>query len=78
MGEMLKLLKEEDFSESYNDDINKIRNRFAHAVLEKNPITGREFFKQGDLTFDESLCKTIRKNILKHDAKLKVLAQKIA
>lgn len=77
MGEILKLLEEVDFSGNYNEKINKIRNRFAHAVLERDPVTGREFFKDGDMTFNEALCKEIRKDILLHDANLKRLAEKI-
>ena len=78
MGEILKVLGEEDFSDDYNESINKIRNKFAHAILETDPITGREFFKQGDTTFDEPLCKKIRKDIIRHDTNLGFLASKLA
>jgi len=78
MGEILKLLNEEDFSKHYDEKINKVRNCFAHAVLERDPATAREFFKQGDLTFDEALCKQIRKDILQQDANLERLINIIA
>ena len=78
MGKILKFLKEDDFSEDYNESINKIRNKFAHAILETDPKTDRQFFKKGNTTFDEALCKKIRKDIIRHDKNLKLLALKVS
>lgn len=68
LGQILNSLQKEDFSGKYKSEINSIRNKFAHAILEKDPNTGREYFKHGEsgLTFDEELCKKIRKDINKH------------
>lgn len=60
----------ENFTDDYKLSINKVRNNFAHAVLEMDPNTGREFFKKGDFTFSEESCKVIRKNIIKHKENL--------
>jgi len=53
----------------YEREIISIRNKFAHAMLLKNE-DGKEYFKHGEsgLTFDESFCKKIRKDIVKHKA----------
>lgn len=68
-----------DFSEDYQKEIIRIRNKFAHAKLLIEPETGRKYFKHGEtgLTFDETLCKEIRTNIKKHKANLKGLEEKI-
>ena len=52
---------------------------FAHAILEKDEKTGREYFKHSEdgITFDEDFCKTIRKNINKHKQNLDDLQSKI-
>jgi CheY-like chemotaxis protein len=76
---ILKDISEADFSKEYQDEIIKIRNKFAHAKLETDPSTGRKYFKHGKngITFDETLCKTIRANIKKHKKNLKNLQNKI-
>jgi hypothetical protein len=76
---ILNDLSEVDFSEEYQDEIIKIRNKFAHAKLETDSDTGRKYFKYGEegITFDEALCKTIRANIKKHKTNLKTLKQKL-
>lgn len=68
LGQILCSLKIDDFSEEYKEEINSMRNKFAHATLLKDETTGREYFKHGEsgLTFDEELCKKIRTNIIKH------------
>ncbi len=68
LGQVLISLQKNDFSGEYKDEINSIRNKFAHAVLEKDPSTGREYFRHGEsgITFDEELCRKIRKNINKY------------
>lgn len=57
----------EDFSENYQSEIISIRNKFAHAVLQRDE-NGREYFKhmEDGMTFNEELCKKIRKDISKH------------
>jgi CheY-like chemotaxis protein len=57
-----------DFTENYKNEVSNLRNKFAHAILETDETTGRQYFKSGEdgITFDESLCRTIRKNINKH------------
>lgn len=55
----------------YDSEINSIRNKFAHAVLEKDE-NGREFFKHKEegIDFNEELCKVIRQSIIKHKSNL--------
>lgn len=76
---ILNDLSETDFSQEYQEEIIKIRNKFAHAKLETDSISGRKYFKHGEegLTFDEALCKVIRTNIKKHKTNLKTLKQKL-
>lgn len=71
LGQILGNLNVTDFSEEYKEEINSMRNKFAHAVLLKDEDTGREYFKHGDsgLTFDEDLCKKIRTDIIKYRKK---------
>ncbi|MDR0605471.1 MAG: hypothetical protein LBG80_14325 [Bacteroidales bacterium] len=61
-----------NFISDFKKEIIKVRNDFAHAVLVKDEETGREYFKHGEdgLTFDETFCETIRKNIIKHKQNL--------
>lgn len=68
LGQILGSLNIKDFSEEYKEEINSMRNKFAHAVLLKDETTSREYFKHGEsgLTFDEELCKKIRMDIIKH------------
>jgi len=68
-----KGFKLDKFTDDYKLSINKVRNNFAHAVLESDPDTGRQFFKRGDYTFDADSCKDIRKNILKHTTNIENL-----
>jgi hypothetical protein len=67
LGQILASLEITDFSEEYKEEINSMRNKFAHAVLHMDD-TGREFFKHAatGITFDEELCKKIRLDIIKH------------
>lgn len=76
---ILNQLSEEDFSKEYQDEIIKIRNKFAHAKLEIDLLTGRKFFKHGQdgITFDEAFCKKIRTDIIKHKKNLKSLENKL-
>jgi CheY-like chemotaxis protein len=56
-----------DFTDDYKKEVINLRNKFAHVILEIDE-TGRQYFKSGEdgITFDESLCRTLRKNINKH------------
>jgi CheY-like chemotaxis protein len=79
LSKILGNLNITDFSADYKTEIITVRNKFAHAVLEKDKETGREYFKHGEdgITFDEDYCKTIRKNINKHKQNLDNLQGKI-
>jgi len=74
LGEILNIMKEDNFSESYSEEIILIRNQFAHSELIKDD-NGNEFFKvKGkEIYFDKDLCKIIRKNIIKHKGNLEKL-----
>lgn len=71
ISSILIKLNKTDFSDDYKNEINNVRNKFAHANLLKDE-NGREYFKSGvdDLIFNEELCKTVRKNINKHKKNL--------
>ncbi len=77
MSHIINTVDQDDFSTAYSDDIVKTRNNFAHATLELDEETGREYFKKGDITFDEELCRKIRKNIVLHDDNLTELERMI-
>lgn len=79
LGQILKTLNIDDFSDDYDTKINNIRNKFAHSVLEKDLVTGREYFKYGDsgITFDENICREIRKDIIKHKKNLDTLEDRL-
>jgi len=72
LGQILNSLNIDDYSEEYKEEINSIRNKFAHAILLRDDATGREYFKYGEdgITFDENLCRKIRKDINKHKINL--------
>lgn len=72
MSAIIDLLEINNFTEDYDQEVIKIRNKFAHAVLEEDQV-GRKFFRKGGLTFDQDLCRNIRQNIAKHDANLAML-----
>lgn len=75
LGKILEILDQKDFSGDYNKEIIWYRNQFAHAKIFINP-QGKEFFKikidgnDDELIFDETLCKKIRENIIKHKSNL--------
>lgn len=79
LGEILNILKEENFSEEYTNEIILIRNQFAHAELMKDVDTGKEYFKvKGEeVYFDRDLCRDIRKNINKHILNITNIENKI-
>ncbi|MEC7782651.1 MAG: response regulator [Bacteroidota bacterium] len=78
LSKILEDLKMTDFSTEYDSEINSIRNKFAHAVLEKDE-KGREFFKHQEdgIDFNEELCKVIRENIVKHKSNLDELKERV-
>jgi CheY-like chemotaxis protein len=78
LKEIIQKLSLFDFTDDYKKEVNTLRNKFAHAILETDE-SGRQFFKSGedDITFDESLCKTIRKNINKHKKSIDELEKEI-
>lgn len=78
LSKILTQLKLEDFSEDYDTQINGIRNKLAHAVLEKDE-NGREYFKHKEegIDFDEEFCIQIRKDIIKHKKNLERLKETI-
>lgn len=61
----------ENFIADFKKSVIKIRNQFAHSVLEVNE-NGIEVFrnKSENIVFDEYLCKQIRLDILKHKENL--------
>jgi len=78
LSKILEDLKMTDFSNEYDSEINSIRNKFAHAILEKDG-NGRKFFKHKEegIDFNESLCKVIRENIIKHKSNLDELKERV-
>lgn len=78
LSKVLESLGMDDFSEKYDKDINSIRNKFAHAELEKDK-NGREFFKYKEegIDFDDELCKKIRQDIIKHKKSLDELNEQL-
>lgn len=78
LSKILEDLKMKDFSTEYDSEINSIRNKFAHALLEKDE-NGREFFKHKEdgIDFNEELCKVIRENIVKHKSNLDELKERV-
>lgn len=78
LQQILINLQSEDYSIGYKEEINSMRNKFAHAVLFKDN-TGREYFKHGEsgMTFDDELCKKIRKDIIKYKQKLRATLEAV-
>lgn len=78
LGEILKLLNEENFAEDYLKEIILIRNQFAHAELIRDE-NGKEYFKiKGeDVYFDADFCKKIRRDIIKHKNNLDRISKKL-
>jgi len=78
LGEILKIMEEDNFAQKYSDEIILIRNQFAHAELLKKE-TGEEYFKiKGEaVCFDAELCKKIRRDIITHKKNLDRITKKI-
>lgn len=67
-----------NFIDDFKNSVIKIRNQFAHSVLEKNN-DGKEYFrnKSEEIIFDETLCRKIREDIIKHKINLDVIKEKL-
>jgi len=67
LRDIIEKLGFNDFTEDYKEEVSKYRNKFAHSVLEIDE-NGRQYFKSGEdgITFNEDLCRTLRKDINKH------------
>ncbi|MCR1024872.1 hypothetical protein NQT66_08625 [Cellulophaga baltica] len=78
LGEVLKIMKEEDFSKAYTEEIILIRNKFAHSELMKGD-DGKEYFKvkNEEVYFDKDLCRNIRKDIIKHALNISNIEKKL-
>ena len=79
IDEIITIVGCENFITDFKNEIIKVRNEFAHAMLEIDPKTGREYFKNksGGTDFNEEKCVEIRGNILKHKANLDDLEGRI-
>ncbi|RFC55821.1 response regulator [Brumimicrobium aurantiacum] len=68
----------DDFIDEFKLRVIKIRNQFAHSILEINE-DGIEVFrnKSEDITFDEELCKQIRLDIINHKGNLDSLKMEL-
>jgi CheY-like chemotaxis protein len=64
----------ENFIEDFKKSVIKIRNQFAHAVLEQDEY-GNDIFrnKSEDIIFNDEFCKKIRENIIEHKNNLENL-----
>ncbi|MEQ9440946.1 MAG: hypothetical protein RIG62_18010 [Cyclobacteriaceae bacterium] len=78
IGELINNMGLENFMDDFKKEVIKVRNQFAHAVLDKDE-NGREFFrnKSEGVTFDDELCKKIRTDINKHKENLDSLIAKL-
>jgi CheY-like chemotaxis protein len=67
-----------NFIEDFKNSVIKIRNQFAHSVLEKD-ASGKEYFrnKSEEIIFDETLCRKIREDIIKHKINLDEIKEKL-
>lgn len=67
-----------NFIDDFKNSVIKIRNQFAHSVLERND-DGKEYFrnKSEEIIFDETLCRKIREDIIKHKINLDKAKEKL-
>lgn len=67
-----------NFIEDFKNSVIKIRNQFAHSVLEKDG-DGKEYFrnKSEGIIFDDTLCRKIREDIIKHKINLEKIKEKL-
>ena len=66
ISHILETLKLDNIAKNYEDDIIKMRNKFAHSVLKEE--NGKKYFenRNDDIIFDDTLCKKIREDIIKY------------
>lgn len=78
IGELLNKKGIKNFMEDFKKEVIRVRNQFAHSVLDIDE-NGREFFrnKSEGTTFDSELCKKIRKDIVKHKWNLDLLIDQL-
>ena len=78
LKDVVKILELVDFTDDYKKEVSVLRNKFAHAVLETD-TEGRQYFKSGEdgITFNEDLCRTIRKDINKHKKNIDELGKNL-
>lgn len=79
LGKLLEMHGIEDFSSKYKNDVINIRNKFAHAVLLYDENTGRQYFenKTEGITFNDELCRKIRKDIREYKTKIDMAEREI-
>jgi CheY-like chemotaxis protein len=67
-----------NFIDDFKNSVIKIRNQFAHSVLEKSD-DGKEYFrnKSEEIIFDDTLCRKIREDIIKHKINLDEIKEKL-
>jgi CheY-like chemotaxis protein len=67
-----------NFIDDFKNSVIKIRNQFAHSVLEKSD-DGKEYFrnKSEEIIFDDTLCRKIREDIIKHKINLDEIKKKL-
>lgn len=66
ISSILDSLQIYNFTEEYKLEIINMRNNFAHASLVEDEQNNIKYFEGNGTKFDESLCKEIRKSIVKH------------
>src|SRR5690606_26085065 len=78
LGEIMKKRGLENFMEDFKKEVIKVRNQFAHAVLDSDE-NGREFFrnKSDGIVFNDDLCKKIRIDLNKHKGHLDNLIEQM-
>lgn len=68
----------DNFIEDFKNSVIKVRNQFAHAILEQDEA-GNDIFrnKSEDIIFNDELCKKIRENIIEHKSNLDGLKKQL-
>jgi hypothetical protein len=60
------LVSKKEFNKRYDEEIIQIRNQLAHCIEKEDGDKIVLTTKKGDKTFDDEICKSIRKMILEH------------
>jgi CheY-like chemotaxis protein len=68
----------DNFIDDFKTSVIKVRNQFAHAVLEQDEF-GNDIFrnKSENIIFNDELCKKIRENIIEHKNNLDDLKRQL-